>query len=68
MTPEQAGAWAEVIVKLASVGVQVANLIHGWITQAHPNLTPEQTHAAYQALMARDDVIEALAKQAAGLA
>lgn len=67
MNAAQAQVWADMIIKLAGVGIQVANLIHGWITQAQPDLTPEQTHAAYQALMARDDVREALAKQAAGL-
>lgn len=68
MTPQEVQAWADVAVRLAGVGIQVANLIHGWIVQAHPTLTPEETHAAYQALMANDDVREALAKQAAGLA
>lgn len=65
MTPQAVTAWIQVAQLLVPIGVNVGTVIHGWITQAHPTATPEETHAVYLAIMQDDTVRAALAAQAA---
>lgn len=64
MTPEQLTAWIQVAQLLAGVGVDIAQHIKGWFSSAHPELTPEQQDAAYQAIMDDDNVRIAIATAA----
>lgn len=66
MTAVQVQAWISVAVGLASAGVQIAGVLKGWMGQAHPNLSPEQLSAAYDAIIQDDIVRAAFARKAAG--
>lgn len=66
MTAAQVQAWVSTAAGLAAVGVQVAGLLKGWMGQAHPNLTPDELHNAYEAIIQDDTVRAAFAHQAAG--
>jgi hypothetical protein len=64
MNPETLNAWINVAQLLAGIGINIGKTIGGWIHEAHPNLTPEELKAAYEAIIADDVVRAELARQA----
>jgi len=66
MTPAEVQAWLSVAQVLLTIGVDVSTKLTALIHAAHPTLTPEQTAAAYEAIMSDAAVRSALAAQASG--
>jgi hypothetical protein len=66
MSPEQLTAWIQAAAILIQVGNAGVEDVKGWISAAHPTLTPEETAAAFVALENDSTVRAAIAAADAG--
>jgi hypothetical protein len=66
LTPQQVTAWTSAIAGLAGAGVSIGKGFKSLFDDAHPELTPAERDAAYDAILKDDLVKIALAAQAAG--